>query len=85
MAVSLLVLGEAVLLCVLGGAIGVGLAFALGPGMSRALEGLFGSFEVAYSSALAALGLSLVIGLVIGLIPAVTAKRLAIVDALRKG
>ncbi len=84
MTVSLLVLGEAVLLCLVGGAIGVGIAFLIGPGMSVSLEGVLGSFEVAPSAALTGIALSLVIGLVIGALPAITAKRLAIVDALRR-
>ncbi len=82
--VSLLVLGEAVLLCLVGGALGVGIAFLIGPGMSVNLEGLLGSFEVAPATALLGLGISLLIGLVIGALPAITAKRLAIVDALRR-
>ncbi len=82
--VSLLVLGEAVLLCLVGGAMGVGIAFLIGPGMSVSLEGLLGSFEVAPTTALVGLGVSLLIGLVIGALPAITAKRLAIVDALRR-
>jgi len=83
--VSLLVLGEAILLCLLGGTVGVGIAFAMGPGISQALEGLFGEFVVSPDVGLRAVGLSALIGVVIGLIPAVTARRLAIVDALRKG
>ncbi len=84
MTVSLLVLGEAVLLCLVGGAIGVGMAFLLGPGLSVSLEEVLGSFEIAPQAALTGVGLSLVIGLVIGALPAITAKRLAIVDALRR-
>jgi putative ABC transport system permease protein len=83
--VSLLVLGEAVLLCLIGGFVGVGLAFLLGPGLSQAVEGLFGSFEVTVAVGGVALGLSVIIGLIIGLVPAISAKRLSIVDALRRG
>ena len=83
--VSLLVLGEAVLLCLLGGALGVACAWMITPGLSDALSGLFGAFEVTGQIALTALALSAAIGLVIGVIPALTAKRLAIVDALRRG
>ena len=82
--VFLLVLGEAVLLCTFGGALGVGLAFLMAPGLSVNLEGLFGVFAVLPSTAITALALSVVIGLVIGIIPALTAQRLTIVDALRK-
>ena len=79
-----MVLGEAVLLCLSGGLLGVLLAFFMGPGLSQGLEGLFGAFEVLPHTAIEALLLALGIGLVIGLIPAMSAQRLAIVDALRK-
>ncbi|NKB99857.1 MAG: FtsX-like permease family protein [Pseudomonadales bacterium] len=82
--VSLMVLGEAILLCLVGGVLGVALAFLIGPGLVTALEGIFGSFEVNLTTALEALVLSVLIGTVIGIIPAVSAQRLAIVDALRK-
>ena len=82
--VSMMVLGEAVLLCLVGGVLGVGFAFLIGPGMAIALEGIFGSFFVSPAFAIEALILSVVIGIVIGLIPALSAQRLAIVDALRR-
>ena len=82
--VLVMVLGEAILLCLIGGAIGSGLALLMGPGISGAIEQFFGSFEVTLEIVVAALGLSAVIGLVIGIIPAINAQRLAIVDALRR-
>jgi len=81
----LLVLGEAILLCLLGGILGLSLAWVITPGLSEAMSGIFGSFEVSLDIALSALGLSALIGLIIGVIPAITARRLAIVDALRRG
>jgi len=83
-AVSMMILGEAVLLCVVGGLIGIGLAFLAGPGLSEGLEGVFGSFSVAPFTAVEALGLSVLIGTGVGALPALTARRLTIVDALRK-
>ena len=82
--VTVLVLGEAVLLCLIGGGIGVGIAFLLGPGMSQALEGVFGTFEVTPAICAFAMALSVAIGLIIGLMPALTARRLTIVEALRR-
>lgn len=81
--VQLMVLGEAVLLCALGGLLGAGAAVLMGPGLSAALEGLFGSFQVTPRIFGTALALSVAVGLVIGVLPALSAKRLAIVDALR--
>ena len=82
--VSMMVLGEAVLLCLFGGLIGIGIGYALGPVLSEMLEGIFGQFVVLPQSVLEAIGLSLIIGLVIGLIPAMSAQKLSIVDALRR-
>ncbi len=82
--VMLLILGEAVLLCLVGGLIGAGLAALMGPGISGAVEGIFGSFTVTPQAVGMAVGLSVLIGLVIGLVPAISGQRLAIVDALRK-
>ena len=82
--VMLLILGEAILLCLVGGLVGVGMAMVIGPGMSAAIEGAFGSFIVSPSTIGLALGLSAVMGLIIGVIPAISGQRLAIVDALRR-
>jgi putative ABC transport system permease protein len=79
-----MVLGEAVLLCLVGGAIGVGIAAAMGPGMSVALEGVFGAFVITPQVIGTALALSVLIGLIIGILPALSAQRLTIVDALRR-
>lgn len=81
--IFLVVLGEAVLLCVVGALLGVVGGFVIGPGLSAGLSGVFGSFEVVPVTALEALVCSLVIGVVIGLAPAISAQRLTIVDALR--
>lgn len=82
--VLMMILGEAVLLCVIGGAIGVSLAIVVGPGISGAVEQFFGTFMVTGEIIVMALGLSVIVGLLVGLIPAITAQRLAIVDALRR-
>lgn len=81
--VSLLVLGESVLLCVVGGVFGVMLAMLTVAGIGPALESLLGTFSVTPSAVLKALVLALLLGLVIGSVPALTARRLTIVDALR--
>lgn len=82
-AVSALVLGEAVLLCLLGGLLGTVLALmaaqVIGPGMEQAL----GAFEVRATTVAAALGLSAVLGLAVGAFPAFRARRLSIIEALR--
>ena len=82
--VTMLVLAEAAVLCVLGGAVGVVIAFLLEPVLNANLAGMLGGFDMNTRSALDALGLATLLGLVIGAYPAVSAKRLTIVDALRE-
>lgn len=81
--VSLLVLGEAVLLCVAGGLLGVLLAMLMVAGIGPALEAVLGTFSVTPAAIAKAMALALVLGLVIGSVPALIARRLTIVDALR--
>ena len=82
-AVAWLMLGEALLLCSLGAILGVlaavGVALAVGP----QLEDFLGEFEVSWSIAAAALGTSVLLGLAVGAVPSLSARRLSIVDALR--
>ena len=82
--VSLMVLGEAILLCLVGAAIGAGIGLAMSPGLSESMQGLFSSFAVMPTIALEAVVLAMGIGLLIGVIPAVNAHALSIVDALRR-
>ena len=69
--VLFLILGEAVLLCLLGALLGAGLAFIMGPGISAAIQGIFGSFAVTPGIVVSALALSVVVGLIIGFLPAI--------------
>ena len=82
-AMSALVLGEAVLLCLLGTALGIAgalsVAVVIGPGIAQTI----GSFEVQAGTVTAALGLALLLGLAVGAFPAWRARRLSIVEALR--
>ena len=82
--VSLLVLTEAILLCLVGGAIGIGIALLMEPGLRDGLESVLGTFRMTGEDAGLGLLLALVIGLLIGSVPAITAKRLTITDALRE-
>ncbi len=82
--VSLLVLAEAVLLCLIGGLVGIGLAFGAQAAIAPMLENLLGAFELSAVTVGLAIGLSVLIGLAIGAVPAVAARRLTIVDALRE-
>jgi putative ABC transport system permease protein len=80
--VLLLVLFEAVLLIVIGGAIGLGIAAVLMPAVSSASGGVVQLGTVPTPTWLLGLGLMVTIGLVVGTLPALRAMRLNIVDAL---
>ncbi|MEJ2088183.1 MAG: ABC transporter permease [Gammaproteobacteria bacterium] len=82
--VSVIVLAEAVMLCLVGGALGVLLAFGVVRMVGPLLQGFIGSFDITGQTVLLAVMTAIVLGLVIGGIPAWTARRLAIVDALRE-
>ena len=76
-----LVMVEAVLLVGLGGVIGLGLAALVLPGMASQARGLLPPHVPPQTWAMGAV-LIVVIGLVVGVLPALRAKRLKIVDAL---
>jgi putative ABC transport system permease protein len=80
--VTALVLGEALLLLLLGGAAGMGIAVSLMPGLNGATGGRFPPLFVAGETWLLAAALALGLALAIGLPPALRVRRLRIVDAL---
>ncbi|MEG3191714.1 ABC transporter permease [Lysobacter sp. D1-1-M9] len=77
-----LVLGESVLLVVLGGVIGLLIASFLIAGVAAASGGMIQLDTVPAATWLMGIGLMLAIGLAVGLLPALRAMRLNIVDAL---
>jgi len=81
--VLLFVLFESLLIAVIGGALGLGLAklFTLGGDPTR---GLLPFFFLPGNAILAGLGVTLAVGAASGLIPAIGAMRLRVVDALRR-
>ena len=81
--VLLLVLAESLLVAILGGALGLGLAklFTLGGDPTR---GLLPFFYLPLKAIISGLGVALAVGVASGLLPAVGAMRLRVVDALRR-
>lgn len=77
-----MVLAESVLLLVLGGLIGLGIASALIPVVSAGSGGMLNLPTVGASSWILGVVLMAVIGLLVGSLPAWSAMRLNIVDAL---
>lgn len=79
-----LVLAESCLLAVIGGIAGLGLASAITPVMAQKLAGLLPLFFLPTRALFIGLGLSIVLGLVTGIVPALVAMRLRVADALRR-
>ncbi|WP_045767157.1 ABC transporter permease [Xanthomonas albilineans] len=77
-----LVLAESVLQVVLGGVLGLGIAALIGPILTTATGGAITMPPVGLHSWVLGLSLMLGIGLLVGLLPALRAGRLNIVDAL---
>ena len=79
-----MVLAESVLLLVLGGVIGIGLAEPLIPIISHGSNGMLSLPPVGASSWVLGVSLMLAIGVLVGALPAWNAMRLNIVDALAR-
>lgn len=80
--VLLLVLIESVMLIVIGGSVGLGIASVLMPGLSNASNGAVQLGAVPAATWLTGIVLMVLIGVVVGTLPAIRAMRLNIVDAL---
>ena len=81
---SMLVVGESVLLCLLGALLGVGLAALVLPGASSATQQFMGPVSMSSDILVQSVALAVALGIVVGALPALTAQRLRIVEALRR-
>jgi putative ABC transport system permease protein len=79
-----MVLAESVLLLMLGGILGLGLASLLVPFVSAGSGGMLILPTVGASSWALGVGLMVLFGVMVGVVPAMSAMRLNIVDALRR-
>jgi putative ABC transport system permease protein len=79
-----LVMAEAALISLLGGILGCGGAWVIFGATNFNAGGMVPNFLVKPSTLALGLGISLLLGLLSGVIPAVQAARLSVVDALRK-
>lgn len=77
-----MVLAESVLLLLIGGVIGLGLASVIGPAASAGSGGALNLPAAGLSSWAIGVGLALVFGLLVGALPALRAMRINITDAL---
>jgi putative ABC transport system permease protein len=79
-----LVLAESCLLTMVGGAVGLGLAYAITPAIAQKLVSLLPMFFFPTRALLIGTGISVGLGLVTGIFPALQAMRLRVADALRR-
>jgi len=81
------VIAESLLVCVVGGAIGIGASLTILSTSNFALgtEGILITFLPSLSLALTGIGVAMVVGLIAGIVPAWQAARAEIVPALRFG
>jgi putative ABC transport system permease protein len=77
-----LVLGESVIISLVGGLIGLGIGFVLAKGL-QAAGGGFGFQGLKWQAAAIVLGMAGVIGLIAALVPALIASRKNVVESLR--
>jgi putative ABC transport system permease protein len=76
-----LVLGESVLISLLGGVVGLAMGWLLGTGLQAVAGGLF--LGVKWQAGAVVLGMAAIIGLLAALVPAVIASRKNVVESLR--
>ena len=79
-----LVLSESLFLTIMGGLVGLGLAWFLASFIGVAIKDYFPSFRIGASTFTVGIALMVAFGLITGAWPALTAMRLKIVDALRR-
>lgn len=82
--VILLVVGEALLLTLLGAVIGLAIATPLSTGIGKAVENFFPSLGMPAGTYAIGFAIAVVLALLCSILPGVRAWRLQIVDALRK-
>jgi putative ABC transport system permease protein len=76
-----LVLGESVLISLLGGLVGLGIGYVLAKGIAS--TGAFGFTGIKWQAATVVLAMAAVVGLVAALVPALIASRKNVVESLR--
>jgi putative ABC transport system permease protein len=84
-AIFFFIAGEGLLISLVGGVLGAALAWFIADGEKLGISGGFAPvFAVSPANAALGIGISAIIGLIAGTIPAAMASRLRIVDALRR-
>jgi putative ABC transport system permease protein len=81
--IAALIMGESVMITALGGAIGIALTFPVAAGFKQAMGTMFPVFHVTPETVSMQVMAAATVGLAAGLLPAVRAARVKIVDGLR--
>jgi len=79
-----LVMAESCLISILGGILGLGLALIIIPGLGAALSSMLPMFFFPERDLALGLGIAVVLGILTGIPPALTAMRLRVADSLRR-
>jgi putative ABC transport system permease protein len=82
--VMIFVLAESLMIALLGGVLGLGLCVLVIPGVAKALEGFLPTMALPIWTLVPGLAFALLIGAMAGILPAVSAMRLRVVDAMRR-
>jgi putative ABC transport system permease protein len=83
-AVLFFVLGESLVIALIGGLLGLGLAALAIPALGAALNGLLPSLVLSRTILMLGLGTAILVGLISGLLPGISAMRMRVVTALRR-
>ena len=81
--VALLILGESLAICAVGGGIGLWLTPYAAAGFKQAAGGIFPIFAVSDATRMAQILCALIVGLAAAIVPAIQASRVRIVEGLR--
>ncbi len=81
--VALLIFGESMAICAVGGGLGLWLTPYAAAGFKQAAGGMFPIFAVSQSTVIAQMACALLVGVAAAIVPAVQASRVRIVDGLR--
>ena len=84
LAVLLFVLGESLMIAIVGGALGLGLAIFAMPLLSKAMNGLLPRLLLEPSVLLLGIATAILVGIISGLLPGIGAMRMRVVTALRR-